>query len=219
MRAVIIGGGKVGSYLAKRLAREGNAVFVIEPSAEIAPNVVGQSHVIVLHGDGTDVDLLKDANVGKADWVLAVTGRDEVNLVAAQLAGALGAKKVLARLNDPANAATFEALGIRSVAVTDLMVGVLERDLLVDALESTVLLAGGRLSILEFEVGQGFAPTPIQDIDIPASSLIIVVEREGEFIVPRGPVVINPGDRLVTSSLSGDSGDLPVLFCVDGAET
>jgi trk system potassium uptake protein TrkA len=218
MRVLIIGGGKVGSYLARRLAGEGHVVTVIEPRHSTAKRVKEETGVNVFEGDGTDADLLKRADVGRSDWALAVSGRDEVNLVAAQLARALGVKKVIARMNDPANSPTFKALGIRTVAVTDLMVGVLERDLRVDALEATVLLAHGKLTVSEFEVGPKFEAGALQDIDLPVSSVIVIIERHGELITPRGPVMIEPGDRIVASSLSEAASELPLIFKCDGAE-
>ncbi len=213
MRALVVGGGKVGSYLARRLARSGHTVSVIEPRHDVAIKVVGETGVIVFEGDGTDVELLKRADVHRSDWVLAVSGKDDVNLVAAQLARTLGAKKVLARLNDPANSPTFTALGIKTVAVTDLMVSVLERDLKVDALEASVLLAHGKLAVTEFEVGSAFQACPLQDVDIPPSSVIVGVEHDGDLIVPRGPTMIRPGDRVVATSLVDKEGDLHSAFC------
>ncbi len=213
MRILIVGGGKVGSYLARKLAHAGHTVTVIEPRRDVAMKVVDATGVIVFEGDGTDVDLLKRADVHRSDWILAVTGKDDVNLVAAQLGRNLGAKKVLARLNDPANAPTFSALKIKTVAVTDLMVGVLERDLKVDVLEASVLLAHGKLSVTEFEVGPSFEEKPLQEIDVPPFSVIVAIERGDELIVPRGPTVIRPGDRIVATSRVDRAGDLFVEFC------
>ncbi|MCL1593916.1 MAG: NAD-binding protein [Actinomycetia bacterium] len=214
MRVLVVGGGKVGSYLARKLARSGHIVTVIEPRHDIAMKVVGETGVIVFEGDGTDVELLKRADVHRSDWILAVTGKDEVNFVASQLGRTLGARKALARLNDPANSPTFTALGIKTVAVTDLMVDVLERDLKVDALEATSLLAHGRLLVSEFEVGATFEPRPLQDIEIPKSSVVLGVERGEDVIVPRGPTVIRPGDRLVVSSHVDKASDIQSVFCV-----
>jgi len=213
MRVLVVGGGKVGSYLARKLARSGHTVSVIEPRHDVAIKVVGETGVIVFEGDGTDVELLKRADVHRSDWILAVSGKDDVNLVAAQLGRTLGAKKVLARLNDPANSPTFSALGIRTVAVTDLMVGVLERDLKVDALEASALLAHGKLTVSEFEVGSVFEARPLQDVDIPPSSVIVGVERGDDLVVPRGPTMIHPGDRVVATSLVDKEGDLHSAFC------
>ena len=109
MRLLLIGGGKVGSFLAREMVTTGHAVTVIEEMPERAQRIADDLDVIVLEGDGTDVRLLEAADIHRADWLLAVTGLDEVNLVACQLALSLGAKRVLARLNNPLNRATFEA--------------------------------------------------------------------------------------------------------------
>ena len=212
MRTLVVGGGKVGSYLAQKLAKDGHLVSVIETNHELAMKVVVETGVIVFEGDGTDVDLLKRADVHRSDWVFAVTGKDDVNLVASQLAQTLGAKNVLARLNNPANAPTFAALGLNTVAVTDLMVDVIERDLKVHDLNSSTLLVHGKLSVSEFEVGATFVPMMVQDIDLPESSLLVAIERGVDVIVPNGQTTVRPGDRLVVASSVASSGDVQVLF-------
>lgn len=218
MRTLVVGGGKVGSYLARRLAGDGHMVSVIEMDHDLAMKVVGETGVIVFEGDGTDVDLLKRADVHRSDWVFAVTGKDDVNLVASQLASTLGAKNVLARLNDPANAPTFEALGLNTVAVTDLMVGVIERDLRVHDLDSSTLLVHGKLSVSEFEVGSTFDAVAVQDIDLPKSSLLVAIERGVEVVVPNGQTVVHPKDRLVVASSVASLGEIQDLFCAGDSE-
>lgn len=213
MRTLVIGGGKVGSYLARKLAKDGHLVSVIEMDHDLAMKVVGETGVIVFEGDGTDVDLLKRADVHRSEWVFAVTGKDDVNLVASQLASTFGAKNVLARLNNPENAPTFEALGLNTVAVTDLMVGVIERDLKVHDLDSSTLLAHGKLSVSEFVVGSAFEPTAVQDIDLPKSSLLVAIERASDIIVPNGQTTVHPRDRLVVASSVASVGDIQELFC------
>lgn len=212
MRAIVIGGGKVGSYLARRLAASHHTVSVIEPRESVAMKVVGQTGVLVFHGDGTDVNLLKRADVHRSDWTFAVTGQDDANLVAAQLARTLGAKNVLARLNDPANAPTFEALGIKTVAVTDLMVDVIERDLLVGELGATGLAAHGRISITEFDVAADFPTTRIADLALPKSAIVIAIERPDRIVIPHGGTKVSAGDRVVAASFADGVADLVKVF-------
>jgi trk system potassium uptake protein TrkA len=165
------------------------------------------------------VKLLKEADITRSDWVLAVSGRDDVNLVAAQLAGAFGVQKVLARLNDPSNRETFKVLDIRTVAVTDLMAKALELDLKSDALERAALLAHGQLVVSEIHVGAGFEMRPLRDIEIPADSVIVAVDRDAEVHIARGDTIIGPGDTVVASSLIDTADKLPGVFCAQGAET
>jgi trk system potassium uptake protein TrkA len=212
VRVLVIGGGKVGSYLARRLAAAHHVVSVIEPREHIAMKVVGETGVIVFEGDGTDVELLKRADVHRSDWAFAVTGQDDANLVAAQLARTLGARNVLARLNDPANGPTFEALGIRTVAVTDLMVDVIERDVLIGDLGSSALAAHGRISITEFDVPDDFPTTRIAELGLPNASIVIAIERPEGVVIPHGATKVKAGDRVVAASFADGVGDVAKVF-------
>ena len=200
MRIVIIGAGKIGRHLARELAEAGHAVTVAESDAEVARQLAESVDALVLEGDGTSMSILKDAEVSRADWLLAVTGQDEVNLTACELAETMGADRVLARLNDPRNRATFDALGIPVVAVTDLISQLISREIDFFHLERIALLARGRISLIEVEVGPDIPARKVVDLGLPAQTVIVAVTREkdgGEVLVPRGDTVIEPGDRVL----------------------
>ena len=200
MRVVIIGAGKIGRHLARELADAGHAVTVAESDGEVARQVAESVDALVLEGDGTSMSILKDAEVSRADWLLAVTGQDEVNLTACELAETMGAKRVLARLNDPRNRATFDALGIPVVAVTDLISQLISREIDFFHLERIALLARGRISLIEIEVGPEIPARRVVELGLPAQTVIVAVTREkngGEVLVPRGDTVIEPGDRVL----------------------
>jgi len=200
VRVVIIGAGKIGRHLARELADAGHAVTVAEIDGEVARQLAESVDALVLEGDGTSMSILKDAEVSRADWLLAVTGQDEVNLTACELAETMGAKRVLARLNDPRNRATFDALGIPVVAVTDLISQLISREIDFFHLERIALLARGRISLIEVEVGPDIPARKVVDLGLPAQTVIVAVTREkdgGEVLVPRGDTVIEPGDRVL----------------------
>lgn len=200
MRIVIIGAGKIGRHLARELAEAGHAVTVAESDAEVARNLAESVDALVLEGDGTSMSILKSAEVSRADWLLAVTGQDEVNLTACELAETLGAKRVLARLNDPRNRATFDSLGIPVVAVTDLISQLISREIDFFHLERIALLARGRISLIEAEVGRELRPRRVADLGLPPQTVLVAVTREGhggEVVVPRGDTLIEPGDRVL----------------------
>ena len=209
MRVIIIGAGKIGRHLARELADAGHAVTVAESDGEVARQVAESVDALVLEGDGTSMSVLRDAEVSRADWLLAVTGQDEVNLTACELAETLGAKRVLARLNDPRNRATFDALGIPVVAVTDLISQLISRELDIRHLDRIALLARGRISLIEVEVHPAAPARVVAELGLPPQTVLVAAIREGvaeEVVVPRGDTVIQPGDRvLVVTTVENES--------------
>ena len=206
----------MGSFLAGEMVTAGHAVTVIEETPERAQGIADDLDVIVLEGDGTDVRLLEAADIHRADWLLAVTGLDEVNLVACQLALSLGAKRVLARLNNPLNRATFEALGVPVVAVTDLMVQVISQEVSVSDLERIAVLGRGQLSLCEIELPDGFTPIAITDLVLPPPSVIAMVQRGDDAIVPSGTTELRPGDRVTAVTTVANETMLHNAFVANG---
>ncbi len=200
MRVVLVGGGKVGSYLARELDEGGHVVTVIEASPEHAEEISEESRVLVIEGDGTDVGLLTSADVHRADRFVAVTGLDEVNLVACQLALTLGAGQVLARLNNPLNRPTFDALDIPVVAVTDLIGELISREFEVDAFRQVTLLGRGQIAVFEVDIPTDFKARTVSDARMPAGSLLVTVVSGGEVTVPTSATTIRPGDRVTVVS-------------------
>jgi trk system potassium uptake protein TrkA len=200
MRVTLIGGGKVGSYLAKELYKAGHVITVIEEHHQHAESLSDDSKVLVLEGDGTDINLLKAADTDRSDWVLAVTGLDEVNLVACQLALTLGAKHVLARLNNPLNRPTFEALEIPVVAVTDVMATLISREVEVDEFRHITLLGRGEVSVYEIDVPQGVESVPVAELRLPKGSLLVALVSGDDVTVPTASTILKPGDQVTAVS-------------------
>jgi len=116
-RVMIVGGGMVGFYLAQRLEKMGLDIKLIERSpercAEIADRLAG---TMILNGDGSDLNLLREEEAGKMDVVFAVTGQDDKNLLCALLAKQLGAEKIISRVNRSAYIRLFEMVGVDRAA-------------------------------------------------------------------------------------------------------
>ncbi len=198
MRTLIIGGGKVGSNLGRALQADGHAVTVIEIDKNRAQLLGDRSQLLVIHGDGTDVDVLTEADAARSDWVLAVTGKDEANLVACQLAKTLGASRVLARLNDPKNLPTFEALLLPVVAVTDLIVKVISSEVKLEQseFERLTLLGRGDLSLVEVDIPDGAEVRQIVETKLPPRTVLVTLVRGDEVSVPTATAELRPGDRV-----------------------
>jgi trk system potassium uptake protein TrkA len=206
MRLLLVGGGKVGSYLAHELSSDGHVVTVIEGSERRALELSENSDILVFEGDGTDVELLRAADVDRADWALGVTGLDEVNLVSCQLAMTLGAKRVLARLNNPRNRPTFDALGIPVVAVTDLMGKVITSEVEVSDLARVAVIGGGRLSVCEIEIPVGFPECALADLKLPQPAILAALVRDDEASVPDATTRLRRGDRVTAVTTLENEG-------------
>lgn len=190
----------MGSFLARELAETGHVVTVIEQSHSHAAALADYSKVLVLEGDGTDISLLESADVHRADWALAVTGHDEVNLVACQVALTLGAKRVLARLNNPLNRPTFDALDIPVVAVTDVMATLMSREVSVPELRHITLLGRGEISVYEVEVPGDFGERLVPELRLPKGALLVALVRGDEVSVPTATTLVKPGDQVTAVS-------------------
>ncbi len=216
MRIVIVGGGKIGAYLAGVLAKAGHFVAVVEEKPARARAIVEAVKVLVFEGDGTNPDLLLAADVDRADWLIALTGQDEDNLVATQLGKTLGARRVMARLNDPSNQATFEALEIQVVSVTNLIAQVISKEVKIPDLASSDLFGAGKVAVQELEIPPDFTPRLVSDLDIPSDSLIVTVMRGDDVFIVRGNTRVKPGDHVLVASTISAAADVCIALGVDG---
>ena len=214
MRTLIIGGGKVGSYLARSLGSSGHTITIIETDQARAQALGDRSQFLVLAGDGTKVDVLNRADAARSDWVLGVTGKDEANLVACQLAKTLGAKRVIARLNDPRNRATFDALELPVVAVTDLIVDVIAQEVQVEIseIERLRVLGAGKLSLVEIDIPNDAPIRTVLEIDLPPQSVLVTHLRGESVSVPNATTHIRPGDRILAVTAIEHETDLREAF-------
>ena len=212
-KVVIVGGGKVGNHLAKVLGRDRIPVVLIERNAERARAIAEESRALIIEGDGTDVRIQAEADVEHAGFLVAVTGSDEDNLVACQLARtAFGCEHVLARVNDPRNDRTFEALGVPWVSVTDLLVQVLGQQLEVADLTRVAALGKGEASLIEIEVPPGRSPAAVAALGLPESTVLAAIKRNDELIIPDGTAQIMPGDKIMVVTFTRNEEEVRLVI-------
>lgn len=122
MKTVIVGCGRVGSVLADSFDRAGHEVIIIDTSTSAFDRLPGTFGGAAVRGDGTDEDTLRRAGAAEADLFIAMTEGDNRNVMASQLAvEALGAKRVIAKINDPLRATAYADLGLATLCRTNLM--------------------------------------------------------------------------------------------------
>ena len=111
MYIIIIGGGRLGYYLTKALLDEGHEVLIIEKDEAISQVITSELGSVCLHGDGCEAATLAEAGTNRADMLIAVTGDDEDNLVACQVAKhKFKVARTIARVRNPKNETIFKKL-------------------------------------------------------------------------------------------------------------
>ena len=118
---VIVGCGRLGSYLANHLSRAGNSVVVIDKIEPTFNDLTPDFSGFRVHGDATQMATLKEAKINKADVLIATTHEDNVNLMVAQVARKIfGVPHVLARVFDPKREEVYTQLGIDTICPTSI---------------------------------------------------------------------------------------------------
>ncbi|HNX13898.1 MAG TPA: TrkA family potassium uptake protein [Oscillospiraceae bacterium] len=203
MTVVIVGLGKVGYNLSKTLIEGGHKVRMIELRPEICTKIANDLHRSVICGDGSKIEEQTAAETDKAEAFIAVTGKDEINLIACQLAKIrFNVKKTVARVNNPKNLQVVQKLGVDiAVSSTGYIANLIERQL--DDADSRFLstVTAGQISINEVTVTKGspLENRMIKELDLPQNCILVSILREGKMIVPRGSVVLLRDDILVAA--------------------
>lgn len=205
MYIVIVGGGKVGFYLAKSLLEEGHELLVIEKDARKCLMLRDELGANALEGDGCETATMMEAGVGRADLVVAVTGDDEDNLVVCQVAKhKFSVPRTIARLNNPKNQAIFRRLGIdATISSTDLILSQIEQVIPSQSLMHLLTLRGVGVSFVELEIPEGSPALgrTLRELGIPDDCVLPLLIREGrQAIIPFGDTVLQPGDQVIAVS-------------------
>ena len=205
MYIVIVGGGKVGFYLGKELVDANHEVLIIERNAAKCAEIQEELGEIVMRGDGCEAAIQEQAGTGRADLLLAVTGEDEDNLVACQVARhVFNVPRMVARINNPKNELVFRKLGIdATVSATSAIMSHIEQELPTHPLISLMTLRRG-FEIVEVRVPAEAAVVgkPLRDVLLPHQSLIWgIVDTEGNPKAPTADTTLHAGDEVVAVTL------------------
>ena len=218
MKAIIVGGGKVGAYLASLLLSGGHQVKVIEIRRDAMSRLLKElPKETVINGSGTDPDVLESAGIHRADVVAAVTGEDESNLVVTSLARfEFNTPRTIARINNPKNAWMFtNDMGVDvAVSQADLLGHLIAEEMSLGDMMILMKLRKGLYSIVEEKVDP-FAQVvgkAIQELSLPDRCVLAAIIRKGDLIVPRATTVLEPADEVLAVVHSSDVGRLADLL-------
>ncbi|MFZ5899532.1 MAG: Trk system potassium transporter TrkA [Bacillota bacterium] len=204
MRITIIGAGKVGSEIARRLAEDNHDIVVIDRDEAKLAKIEQQMDVMVVKGNASSASVLKLPEVLQSDLVAAVTNSDEVNMIACMMAKKLGVPRTVARIRDPVYARDLvvskEDLGLDLIVNPEYSAALeIARLLTVSLPVHTEPFADGKVQMADVTVDDSHRHVinkRLMDINVPDSCLIVGISRKGQMIVPGGHDTIMPGDTL-----------------------
>ncbi len=196
MKAIVAGGGDVGKLLAEHLQETKIEVTLIESDAKRAQSLAEELDCAVLHGDATTLGVLKDANCSNADLFVAATGDDRSNILSALLAKQLGAKRVVAILEDPSLEEVARGLGLENVVVpTKLTVSEIIAIAKGAPRPSEVL--GEGVTLVKIPVRESLLGVSINDIKLPEDTVLCAVARGDSILKPLKDMKLKEGDELL----------------------
>lgn len=217
MYTIIIGGGKVGYYLAKELLSEPHEVLVIEKDGPKSERIASELGDIVLKGDGCEASTAEIAGFGRADMVVAVTGDDEDNLVACQVAKTMfNVPRTIARINNPKNQEIFRRLGIdTTVSATAAILAQIEQEMPIHPIIPLLTLKGGGIELVGVKVppSSGVVGRRVGDLLLPHQSLVtLIIDAGGTPRVPTPETIISAEDEIVAVTRTENEESLRSAF-------
>ena len=226
MFILIVGGGKVGSYLTRALLNQNHEVVVVEKVEKKAKQLeLLLDRQVTVVGDGCDPLVLEQAGVNRADVVVADTGDDEDNLVVVLLTKKKSKARCIARVNNPRNKLIFDSLDpedpVTTISSTEIILDVLNEHVNAAsysaALETMHLFGKGNLSLVRVHVppDSQAAGKLLATLSLPRNSVIVAIEREGqdEMVIPTGDTELHVGDKIVAVVKNGAGEKLQNIFC------
>lgn len=209
MNIIIVGVGKVGASLIENFISEGHDVFVIDNNPQVVENIVNKYDVQGIVGSGIERDTLIEAGVQKADFFIACTSRDELNVLCSVLAKKIGAKYTVARVRTPEYFKEIQTLrrdlGIDLLINPEYRTAIEIANLLkYPSTKSVERFSSGKAIMVEFEVDKD---SPMADKTIVGIAkeyrgrvLFAMVNRHGRAYIPKGDFVIKEEDKVFVIS-------------------
>ena len=219
-RVLIIGAGNIGLHVARTLESEkrGTRLKIIERSrarAEEAADAL--TRTVVLNGDGLDLDLLEEANVASMDAVLALTDDDKTNILSCVRAKTEGAKLVVALVNDSSLIGLIAPMGIdayvnpRSTTVSSIL-----RYVRHGRIRAIYSIGDAEAEVIEAQVlgTSAIAGRMVRDSELPEATIIGLIRKGDEVIVPKGDTRLAEGDVLTIFAMPDQVAEVERLFQV-----
>lgn len=200
MKIIVVGGGEIGSRLTKFLSEEKHDVVLVEADEELCQVLADNLNAMIIHGDGTKPEVLEEAGIKKADALVAVTSKDETNLLICLVAREMSKIRMITRTTKEEYKKIFLKIGVNSIVSPETStVEQLEAMITEPDVADLTIMHKGLVELMEFEVKEksGVLNKLITKIEFPKESLVVAIKRMGKFIIPQEKERLKIGDRVI----------------------
>jgi trk system potassium uptake protein TrkA len=202
MYIIIVGGGKVGYHLAKALLDEGHEILVLEKNPDTEEFICNELGSVCIQGDGCEAAILTEVGAGRADMLIAVTGDDEDNLVACQVAKhKFNVPRTIARISNPKNEAIFKKLGIDvTVSSTNVILESIEEEVPTHPLTHLLDIRDKGLEIVEVKIltESTTVGKSVKELSLPPESVLsLIISKGHKPRIPTADTIIQAEDRII----------------------
>ncbi len=210
----IIGGGSVGYELAKNLEGTNLKIKIIENDYKRCEFLAEKlKKTLIIHANGTNLNLLEQEDIGESDVVVSVTNNDEKNLLCSLLTKQLGTRRVITRVGQASTASLFEKVGV-DIAISPKEAAVNEIKNRIIESHSGILatVERGLGEIIELKIDPNFKDTELMNIKLPTRAVVAIVQRGSKVIIPKGHTLIRANDNILIFTKAQDVGIIKDFF-------
>ncbi|MCK4809627.1 MAG: NAD-binding protein [Candidatus Omnitrophica bacterium] len=213
MYIVIAGAGRLGRLLAKKLKVDKHSICLIDQSLETCEKLAEQfKGILIINGDASTPEVLKEAKLEKADVMVSATSVDEHNMIICHLAKELfRVRRTVAKVNDPKHLTFYKHMGVDiPVDSTSIIARIVEEEASFSDVMTLFSIKKGRLSVVRIDIPQN-SPVinqKLRDIKLPPNSVLVSVIRSGEIIIPKGDTMILADDEVIAATLIDSEKEL-----------
>lgn len=204
MKIIVVGGGKVGTALCRSLVEEKHNVVLIEEKESVLKNITKRQDIMGIVGNGANFKILEQADVSNCDIFIALTAKDEVNMISAVLAKKMGAKETVVRVRNPEYSNAYfkdkDFLGFSLVVNPELLTArYIANSVDFPNALSVEHFVNGRVMLMEFMIADGskLCQMTLSQFRKKFGNIVIcAIERQGKLIIPDGDAVLKTGDKI-----------------------
>lgn len=204
MKIIVVGGGKVGTALCRSLVEEKHDVVLIEEKESVLKNITKRQDIMGIVGNGANFKILEQADISNCDIFIALTAKDEVNMISAVLAKKMGAKETVVRVRNPEYSNAYfkdkDFLGFSLVVNPELLTArYIANSVDFPNALSVEHFVNGRVMLMEFMIADGskLCQMTLSQFRKKFGNIVIcAIERQGKLIIPDGDAVLKTRDKI-----------------------